>query len=154
VRVIRPVWTSSRRSSAGSPKRWRSCSQPLVDGFRRPGGQPSLAIEIPGDPLDPAVVDGLGRDGRGLQPVGRRLLGAEVLEIAIAAGAGQHVEQLHMAGRPVMGGQLALQRPREGGDILRGEGKGGTGHHLFLWRALELSMVAGFRRGARSGACR
>jgi len=47
-----------------------------------------------------------------------------------------------------MGGQLTLQGPRERGDILRREGKGRSGHHLFLWRALELSMVAGFRRGA------
>ena len=79
----------------------------------RPAHEATRRVEMAGDTLDESEIDRLrGRSWFGKTGFGRRR-GAEMLEIAVADRARQHVQQLNMAGFAFDQIEFAAQRLRQ-----------------------------------------
>jgi len=86
----------------------------LMAVARWPAQELPLGIEMPGDALHQGMIHRFRCREWLAKARLRHRHGAEVLEVAIADGAGQHVEKLDMAGLAVNHGEFATERFRKG----------------------------------------
>ncbi|OGR34732.1 MAG: hypothetical protein A2051_04625 [Desulfovibrionales bacterium GWA2_65_9] len=95
-----------------------------------PAQEQPFAVKEPHQPRQPGRVHGLR------QRLGRNRLhdmqgaGAQVLEVLVAAGARQHIQQFDMTGGASAIGQLAAERARERRDVAHMKGQEGLRHDV------------------------
>ena len=88
---------------------------------------------MPGYALDPQIIDGIGR-GRVDRPAAPCVTNCarKCWKVLVSGGARQDVEHPDVAELAVDGFELAVERARQRGNVLRGEWKDGSGHDLIL----------------------
>lgn len=106
----------------------------LLAVFRRPAHEPARRIEHPQHPFYANKIDRLGLVNR--RAVFHQFSGGELravmLKIPVAVGPRQHVQDFEMARLGLAIGELALEGPSQGGNVIRMKGQKCFGHRLSL----------------------